>query len=200
MVKTAGITNSSTQLLINAINPIFSLIAAVYGATLLDKLGRRTMLMAGLVGALGSYVLLTAFTASAAAQPNLAYGTIVSIYLFGIFFAWGWTPLQTLYAVECLENRTRAKGSGANFLFLNVAMIVNTYGISVGMEKIGWKLYLVYIVWICVELVVVYFFFVETKGKTLEELSEVFEAPNPRKASTRKVKVAVFEGGQVVQA
>jgi hypothetical protein len=55
-------------------------------------------------------------------------------------------------------------------------------------------------VWICVELVVVYFFFVETKGKTLEELSEVFEAPNPRKASTRKVKVAVLEGGQVVQA
>ena len=200
MVKTAGITNSSTALLLNAINPIFSLIAAIYGATLLDKLGRRTMLIAGLIGALGAYIMLTAFTASAPSNPNLAYGTIASIYLFGIFFSWGWTPLQTLYAVECLENRTRAKGSGANFLFLNVAMIVNTYGISVGIAKIGWKLYLVYIVWICVELVVVYFFFVETKGKTLEELSEVFEAPNPRKASTRKVKVAVLEGGQVVQA
>ena len=200
MVKTAGITNSSTALLLNAINPIFSLIAAIYGATLLDKLGRRVMLIAGLFGALGSYIMLTAFTASAPSNPNLAYGTIASIYILGIFFSWGWTPLQTLYAVECLENRTRAKGSGANFLFLNVAMIVNTYGISVGIAKIGWKLYLVYIVWICVELVVVYFFFVETKGKTLEELSEVFEAPNPRKASTRKVKVAVLEGGQVVQA
>lgn len=149
---------------------------------------------------MGSYVLLTAFTASSASQPNLAYGTIVAIYLFGIFFAWGWTPLQTLYSVECLENRTRAKGSGLNFLFLNIAMIVNTYGISVGMEKIGWRLYLVYIGWICVELVTVYFFFVETKGKTLEELSEVFEAPNPRKASTRKIKVAVTENGQVLQA
>jgi hypothetical protein len=92
------------------------------------------------------------------------------------------------------------QGSGLNFLFLNVAMIVNTYGISVGIAKIGWKLYLVYIVWICVELVTVYFFFVETKGKTLEELSEVFEAPNPRKASTRKIKVAVTESGHVVQA
>lgn len=71
------------------------------------------------------------------------------------FDSWGWTPLQTLYAVECLENRTRAKGSGLNFLFLNVAMVVNTYGISVGIAKIGWKLYIVYIVWICVELVTV---------------------------------------------
>lgn len=80
----------------------------------------------------------------------------MSIYLFGIFFAWGWTPLQTLYSVECLENRTRAKGSGLNFLFLNVAMVVNTYGISVGMEAIKWKLYIVYIGWICVELIIIY--------------------------------------------
>ncbi|GAB7359111.1 hypothetical protein MBLNU230_g5180t1 [Neophaeotheca triangularis] len=198
MVENAGITNTDTQLLINAINPIFSMIAAMYGATLLDRLGRRTMLMWGLVGALGSYVLLTAFTATSENNPDLAYGTIVSIYLFGIFFAWGWTPLQTLYAVECLENRTRAKGSGLNFLFLNVAMVVNTYGISVGIAEIGWRLYLVYIVWICIELVTVYFFFVETAGKTLEELSEIFEAKNPRKESTKKVKVAVDEGGHVV--
>jgi sugar porter (SP) family MFS transporter len=156
MLKQANILDPNKQLLINAINPIFSMIAAIYGATLLDKLGRRKMLMGGLSGGLLAYVLLTAFTATATAQNNLSYGVIVSVYIFGICFAWGWTPLQTLYAVECLENRTRAKGSGANFLFLNIAMVVNTYGISVGMEAIGWKLYLVYIAWICVELAVIY--------------------------------------------
>lgn len=156
MVKNAGITSVDKQLIINAINPIFSMLAAIYGATLLDRLGRRTMLLWGLVGALFSYVLLTAFTASATPDNNLAYGTIVSIYLFGIFFAWGWTPLQTLYAVECFDNRTRAKGSGINFLFINVALMVNTFGISVGIEKIKWRLYVVYIVWIVIEMAVVY--------------------------------------------
>lgn len=145
MFKQAGITNTSTQLLLTAINPIFSMLGAIYGATLLDKLGRRKMLLIGLTGGLFAYCLLTAFTAESESNSSLGYGVIVSIYIFGIFFAWGWTPLQTLYAVECLENRTRAKGSGLNFLFLNVAMVVNTYGISVGIEKIGWKLYLVYI-------------------------------------------------------
>lgn len=82
-----GITDTNKQLLINAINPIFSMIAAIYGATLLDKIGRRKMLMGGLAGGLAAYVLLTAFTASSESNPNLAYGTIVSIYLFGIFFA-----------------------------------------------------------------------------------------------------------------
>lgn len=198
MIKTAGITDTSTQLLINAINPIFSMIGAIYGATLLDKLGRRTMMLGGLSGALVCYAMLTAFTARTAVNPSLSYGTIVSIYLFGIFFAWGFTPLQTLYAVECLENRTRAKGSGINYLFLNIAMVVNTYGISLGMEAIGWKLYLVYVGWILVEIVVIYFFFVETAGKTLEELGEIFEARNPRKASTKKVKVDIDASGRVV--
>ncbi|KAF1920209.1 general substrate transporter [Ampelomyces quisqualis] len=198
MVKQAGILDPNKQLLINAINPIFSMIAAIYGATLLDKLGRRKMLMGGLVGGLVSYILLTAFTATATPSNGLSYGVIVSIYLFGIFFAWGWTPLQTLYAVECLENRTRAKGSGLNFLFLNIAMVVNTYGISVGMEAIGWRLYLVYIGWICVELAIIFWFFVETAGKTLEELKDIFEAPNPRNASIKRAYVAMTEDGQVL--
>ena len=95
-----GITDTSKQLLLNAINPIFSMLAAIYGATLLDKLGRRTMLLAGLSGGLVAYCLLTAFTAESAKHADLSYGTIVSIYLFGICFAWGWTPLQTLYVSE----------------------------------------------------------------------------------------------------
>jgi MFS family permease len=198
MIKSAGIVDTNKQLLINAINPIFSMIAAIYGASLLDKLGRRTMMLGGLAGALVCYIFLTAFTAQTPNNPNLAYGVIVAIYLFGIFFAWGFTPLQTLYAVECLENRTRAKGSGLNFLFLNIAMVVNTYGISVGMEKIGWRLYLVYVGWIVIEMVLIYFFFVETAGKTLEELGEIFEARDPRKASTRKVRVEIDESGRVI--
>ncbi|TDZ15771.1 Lactose permease [Colletotrichum orbiculare MAFF 240422] len=198
MFKQAGILDDNTQLLLNAINPIFSMIAAIYGASLLDKLGRRFMMIVGLCGSLASYCLLTGFTAGSLTNKSLSYGVIVSIYVFGICFAWGFTPLQTLYSVECLENRTRAKGSAMSFLFLNIAIMINTYGISVGMEKIGWKLYLVYIGWICVELAIIYFFFVETAGKTLEELKSIFEAPNPRKESTKKTKVVVDEAGNVV--
>jgi len=40
--------------------------------------------------------------------------------------------------------------------------------------------------WDLFEAAFIYLFFVETKGRTLEELDEVFEAPNPRKASTKK--------------
>lgn len=35
-----------------------------------------------------------------------------------------------------------------------------------------------------------YFFFVETKNKTLEELDIIFEAENPRKASVLAMQVS----------
>ena len=49
-------------------------------------------------------------------------------------------------------------------------------------------------------MVIIYFFFVETKGRTLEELDAIFEAKNPRKASTMKTtlrhRVVKEEGGE----
>lgn len=47
-------------------------------------------------------------------------------------------------------------------------------------------------------MLITYSFFVETAGKTLEELKEIFEAKNPRKESTKKVKVRVDENGHVL--
>lgn len=47
-------------------------------------------------------------------------------------------------------------------------------------------------------MVTIYFFFVETAGKTLEELSVIFNAKNPVKKSLEKSIVAVDERGRVM--
>lgn len=49
------------------------------------------------------------------------------------------------------------------------------------------KSYVFFVFWDLFQLGFIYFFFVETKGRTLEELEEVFQAKNPRKASTKKI-------------
>lgn len=43
-----------------------------------------------------------------------------------------------------------------------------------------------FVIWDLFEFAFIYLFFVETKGRTLEELDEIFEAKNPAKASVRK--------------
>lgn len=39
-----------------------------------------------------------------------------------------------------------------------------------------------------------YFLFVETRGRTLEELTEIFQAANPVKYSLKRTEVVVHEG------
>lgn len=76
--------------------------------------------------------------------------------------------------------------------------MVNTYGVSVGINNIGWKLYLVYIIWICVEIIIIFLLFVETAGKTLEEMAEIFNSPNPKKASLQRSKVTIDSSGTIL--
>ncbi len=51
----------------------------------------------------------------------------------------------------------------------------------------SWYSYVFFVFWDLFEFTFIYFFFVETKGRTLEELTAVFAAKNPRKASTRRI-------------
>jgi hypothetical protein len=52
--------------------------------------------------------------------------------------------------------------------------------------QIGYWFYVFFVFWDLFEFVFIYFFYVETKARTLEDLDVIFEARNPRKASTEK--------------
>jgi hypothetical protein len=48
-------------------------------------------------------------------------------------------------------------------------------------------------VWDLVECLIIWLCAVETKGRTLEELNEIFQDPHPVRASTTKHKIAIME-------
>jgi len=45
----------------------------------------------------------------------------------------------------------------------------------IGLKELAWKFYFVYIVILILEVVIIYFLFVETKGPTLEEIATLFD-------------------------
>lgn len=186
MFAQTGINSSDTRLVLNGIYPILCFFAAVWGATLLDKLGRRQMLIWATASCAVCFAVITAATAASSDNQSAASAVIVFIYLFGAVYSWAYTPLQTLYCVEVLETKTRAKGAGLTYLFVNIAMCVNTFTAPIAMERIGWRYYLVFVGWNCVEAFVIWKWFVETAGHTLEQLAEIFESPNPVKRSLEK--------------
>lgn len=63
---------------------------------------------------------------------------------------------------------------------MRAAVFFNTYVNPIALDSIGWRYYIVYCVWILVEILTVYFFFPETHNRTLEELSFMFEGKEVR--------------------
>jgi sugar porter (SP) family MFS transporter len=193
MLQIAGITSEKTQLLLNGIFPVICFIAASTGARLTDKFGRRPLMIYSLMFCSVAFAIITATSKLAVENPdnhNAANTTIAFRYMFGAVFAFGWTPLQAMYIAETLDTHNRAKGFALGLLVSNISSAIIQYISGPAFASIKYYFYLVFMVWDIIEIVVVYFFFPETKERTLEEMSEVFEVPNPVKKSLQKRNMA----------
>jgi len=192
----AGVNSQNQRLVLNFANTVVSAVGAVIGTSMTDKVGRRTMWFWGTLACAATLTVVTACTAKwggTNANPAGANAAIAFIFLFGFVFSMAYTALQALIPAECLEYSTRAKGMAVCALAVNCASFVNTYAGPIALKNITWKYYIVYIVWDLFECVVIYFCAIETKGRTLEELDEIFESPNPVKASITKHEVTIVE-------
>lgn len=127
-------------------------------------------------------------------STSTGYAFIAMIFLYGIFWSFCWTPLQALYPSEVLPNNIRAKGIAASSFFSGVSGFINTYATPIALQKIGWKTYTIFLILHFAEWAMMYFALVETKGRSLEEIDEIFQSANPVKTSKQKHEVYIKDG------
>ncbi|KAJ9131239.1 MFS sugar transporter-like protein [Pleurostoma richardsiae] len=177
MLDNAGITDTTTQLEINIILNAWCLVVAVLGTLMSDYIGRKTQ-------ALISTSLLTIFIFMVGALTKVygtsgntsgVYGTVAAIFLFQGSFSFAWTPLTVLYPPEVLNYPIRANGMGVYGVLTKGCGLLTTFAFPYALDAIGWKLYMINGCWDVLELAFVAFFWIETKGKTLEEIDELID-------------------------
>jgi hypothetical protein len=99
------------------------------------------------------------------------------LFLFNTIFGFAWVGGPYLYSAEIAPLRSRAQcnavANSSNWLF--TFLIVMT--VPVSFATIGWKTYIYYAVFNACFIPILYFFMVETKGRSLEELDVIFAAP-----------------------
>jgi len=200
LLSTAGITDPVKVLDINLGLAFVSCFFAIVGAFQVDRLGRRPLL---LFTNISLTLIWVAITVSSGVyfntqNTNAAKAIVGFVFMFGMFYSVGFTPLQALYPVEVLSFEQRAKGMAFSSLAVNAAGLLNQFAWPVALEKIGWKTYIIFVVWCAFQTFVIYFFIPETKGRTLEELDEIFEARNPRNASIAKKKIELDASRNVI--
>ena len=71
----------------------------------------------------------------------------------------------------------------------------STFVNPIGLANAGWKYLIMYCVWIAFEIVCIYFLWPETKGRTLEELTFLFEDKDLQDRQVIATEKQLFGGG-----
>ncbi|KAL9062820.1 MAG: hypothetical protein Q9157_008608, partial [Trypethelium eluteriae] len=141
-----------------------------------DRLPRRTWLQLGTLGMMFSMLGIAALQSHAEQHPDdpANFSIVMFPYLFYVFFNLSWAVGSWTYAAEIFPLGMRAKGSALSTMSLWGACWVVAQATPVVEERVGWGLYIIYAGICVVALVFVRYAMVETRGRTLEEMSHIF--------------------------
>ncbi|KAH8896735.1 general substrate transporter [Thozetella sp. PMI_491] len=177
VLNTVGIKDPISQAKINGGLTIWCWLVSLLAAFFVDRIGRRVLFLFAGVGMLVAFTIWTACSAVYANTGSSAAGSavIAMIFLFYGVAGAAWPGLTVSYTVEILPFNIRAKGLTLCFCFTALSGVFNQYVNPLGLESLSWRFYFVYIAVLVIECLVIFFFFVETRGPTLEEIAVLFD-------------------------
>ncbi|MEZ0454279.1 sugar porter family MFS transporter [Sphingobacterium thalpophilum] len=151
---------------IGLINFIFTLVAINF----IDKVGRRKLMLIGSVGLIASLALV-----SQAFYTGQTTGFAITIYLmsFIAFFAFSQGAVIWVFISEIFPNDVRAKGQTFGSLTHWVMAAIITFCFPALTELLGGGgTFLVFAVFMLLQLIYVLRFMPETKGRSLEDMGQ----------------------------
>ncbi|KAL2441530.1 Sugar transporter STL1 [Exophiala dermatitidis] len=147
-------------------------LAALIPIFIIERVGRRKLMLIGAAGMSASMVILAVTNKIG----GTAAGIVAAITLFGFntAFAIGWLGLTWLLPAEIVPLRIRAPtnalSTSANWAF-NFMVVMIT---PVSFSSIGYKTYIIFAVINAFIFPVVYYFYPETAYRSLEEMDTIF--------------------------
>ncbi|KAB5539397.1 general substrate transporter [Coniochaeta sp. 2T2.1] len=143
---------------------------------IIDRVKRRTLFIAGSIAMTVDIAIVQAFVAVYGGTDNkVANGFgIFFLILFGILFSLSWNSGAPVYTTEIFPTQIRAVGGAISTFWSFVIQVILAQASPTALANVGWRYYFLFIACNLACAVTVFFFFPETKGKTLEEVSEVF--------------------------
>ncbi|KZO90478.1 general substrate transporter [Calocera viscosa TUFC12733] len=190
--------SSYQQFILNLGVQIVSFCSALTGMANCDRFPRRRVLPIGSIccsvclALNGSLTTVWLETAVGAKKNSIGQASVAFYFLFQVCYAFTYTPLQPLFPAECLHSNSRAKGMIMDGIIVGCFTFINTFCGPIAIANIGAQNWVfVFMTWDFIESILWTLLLVETQGRTLEELEEVFSAPNPVAASKAIRKVTL---------
>ncbi|KAF8138799.1 hypothetical protein EV363DRAFT_546807 [Boletus edulis] len=178
ILDTIGIHDNKTKNVINLTRYSWSLVNGSFIALIVPRYPRRKTFLACTISL---FVVFTAWTI-ASAEYSFTHNKITAqvvlalIFLYSPAYNIGFNAMiYTAYLVELFPFHVRASGIAIFQWWYCGGAVFNQFVNPIGIDLAGWRWYIFYCVWDAFQVLIVYFMFPETSGRTLEELTFLCE-------------------------
>ncbi|KAL8291441.1 hypothetical protein RQP46_002419 [Phenoliferia psychrophenolica] len=169
------------SLILGGVNVTVYAMAAFLSYVLIERVGRRKMFLLGSAGqALSMFIIMACLIPG---TTEVMKGAVFGLFLYLAFFGFTWLELPWLYPAEINPLRTRTNANATsticNWLF-NFAIVEATPPL---LTAINWGTFLIFgVVNVCF-IPIIYIWYPETAGRTLEEIDIIFAVAYVEKRS-----------------
>jgi major inositol transporter-like SP family MFS transporter len=188
ILRDAGF-ETSAALIGNTANGLISFLATFLGIWLLDKVGRRPMMLTGLTGTTTVLLLIGILSFMLEGAAALPYVMLALTVTFLAFMQGAIAPVLWVMLSEIFPLRLRGLGMGISVFFLWITNFFIGLSFPVLLDKIGLSgTFLIFAAIGFVSLAFVKKYLPETKGRTLEELEHYFRTYDDREVGKEVMK------------
>ncbi|KAF9894179.1 hypothetical protein FE257_009152 [Aspergillus nanangensis] len=178
MYEALGITGSRATLVTGIYNVVGPLANLLFITFVLDRIGRRRPLLFGAAGITIALVCEAALNSQNEDGTRTGYsiGGVFFLFLVTVLFSMSFGSIAWVYMSEVMPMQIRGKGVAFATGVGNWTVSTLWSQVSpIALGKIHWKFYLIFAAWnVCVTIPTIFFWFKETKQKSLEEIDLLF--------------------------
>ncbi|OBT65088.1 hypothetical protein VE03_05194 [Pseudogymnoascus sp. 23342-1-I1] len=167
-----GIDPTKSRILAAAM-PLTQPVGGYIASLTIDRLGRRVLMLAGATVMMVTMAILAGTTSEGAGDAALIVA-VICLFIFCFMFTIGFAGVTFVYAAEIAPLQLRAAVNSVSTAMVWITNFLLAEVTPVGFSSIKNRYYIVFAATNFCILPLVFFFFPETSGRTLEEIDEVF--------------------------
>lgn len=166
------------SLILSGVLNIIQLLAVFICFFIIDRIGRRPLAIWGAVGEMAVYVVIAGlvgkYSSNWPAHTGAGWACVAMAFLYMLVYGVSYSPLAWALPSEVFSNATRAKGVALSTATVWLSNFIIGVATPPMLESAGFGTYVFFAAFCGLAAVWAYFLVPETKGKTLEEMDEVF--------------------------
>lgn len=173
-----GLSGNTTSLLATGVYGIVNTLSTLPALFLIDKLGRRPLLMSGAAGTFISLVIvgaiLGAYGKNLPSHPVAGWVGIAFIYIYDINFSYSFAPIGWVLPSEIFNLGNRSKAMAFTTSGTWMANFVIGLVTPKMLDRIGWGTYIFFAAFCLISFLYAWLLVPETKGRSLEDMDAIF--------------------------